>query len=97
MTETEHLLVCLSEECDEIGQRVSKALRFGLSEIQPGQELNNAQRIEEEIADLEGVIEMLRQRGVLSRASDHDDRVATKIGKVIRFMGYARKQGTINP
>ena len=29
MSEVEHLLVCLSEECAEIQKAVSKTLRFG--------------------------------------------------------------------
>lgn len=35
MTKTEYLLVVLSEECSEIQQAVTKALRFGLSDIHP--------------------------------------------------------------
>lgn len=46
------LLTILAEECCEVGQRVSKALRFGLMEIQPGQPLSNAERISEELGDL---------------------------------------------
>jgi len=32
MNRTEHLLVCLAEECAEVGQAVAKALRFGLDD-----------------------------------------------------------------
>ncbi len=46
------LLTILAEECCEVGQRVSKALRFGLMEVQPGQPLSNAERISEELGDL---------------------------------------------
>lgn len=46
------LLTILAEECCEVGQRVSKALRFGLMEVQPGQPLSNADRISEELGDL---------------------------------------------
>lgn len=52
MNRTEYLLCCLAEECTEVGQRVSKALRFGLREVQPMQPLNNAERIREEMRDL---------------------------------------------
>ena len=45
LTRQEYLLICLGEECDEVGQRVTKALRFGLSEVQHGQPLNNGDRI----------------------------------------------------
>ncbi len=66
MNRTEHLLVKLMEECDEVSQRASKALRFGLSEIQPGQRLNNSERIEEEAADLLGILEILQEEGCLN-------------------------------
>jgi hypothetical protein len=59
MTREEHLLVILSEECNEVGQRASKALRFGLDEIQAGQHLTNAERITQEMNDLIGVFQML--------------------------------------
>lgn len=95
MTETEHLLACLAEECDEVGQRVMKALRFGLKEIQPGQDLNNIQRIALEVADLQGVLEMLTKRGILTLAPDHAERVAKKAEKVEHFMKYAREQGAL--
>ena len=38
MTESENLLIILMEECDELSQRVSKALRFTLDEKQIGQD-----------------------------------------------------------
>jgi NTP pyrophosphatase (non-canonical NTP hydrolase) len=53
------LLTILAEECCEVGQRVSKALRFGLMEIQPGQPLSNAERIAEELGDLLATAEEL--------------------------------------
>lgn len=59
------LLVILSEEASEVAQRVCKALRFGLQEIQPGQNLTNAQRIAEEIGDLLAVFDRLHARGLL--------------------------------
>ena len=55
MVRREHLLTCLAEECTEVGQRVTKALRFGLAEVQAGQTLTNRQRIAEEYRDLVAV------------------------------------------
>lgn len=52
MNITEHLLVIAMEETAEVQQRISKAIRFGLSEVQEGQSLNNAQRIMYELTDL---------------------------------------------
>jgi len=66
------LLTNLMEEAFEIltflGPRASKAIRFGLDEIQPGQELTNAQRLTQEIGDLCAVVDRLTKCGALSMA-----------------------------
>jgi NTP pyrophosphatase (non-canonical NTP hydrolase) len=94
MNSTEHLLTCLAEECAEVGQRVSKALRFGLEEIQPGQSFTNAQRIAQEFHDVLAVIEMLEDIGVLDRSGDVHA-IERKKSKVLAYMDYARDCGTL--
>lgn len=42
----EHLLTVLSEECAEVQQAVSKALRFGAKDSRPGTDSTNAQEID---------------------------------------------------
>jgi NTP pyrophosphatase (non-canonical NTP hydrolase) len=96
MNRSEHLLCCLAEECNEVGQRVSKALRFGLAEVQPGQALSNADRIVEEIRDLFAVVEILDEAGVLVMRLD-DEEIAAKKLKVEKFMRYAEEQGALLP
>ena len=88
MNETEYLLMVFAEECAEVAQRASKAARFGLSEVQPGQFDDNRRRIEHELGDLMGVADML---GFKVR----DDDKASKIIKVKYFMEYSRKQGLL--
>jgi hypothetical protein len=97
MNTTEHVLICLAEECAEISEqcakvavRVSKALRFGRDEVQPGQLLTNAQRIAAELADLLALAEMLEASGVISRAD-----VDRKREKVRHFMHYAEQCGAL--
>lgn len=63
------LLEILCEECLEVGQRVQKAQRFGLPEIQPNQEFSNAQRIMHEMADVMAVYGMLVEENVLPPVS----------------------------
>jgi hypothetical protein len=96
MNETEHLLTVLSEECAEVSQRVSKALRFGLAEVQPGQTMTNAERIVEEIVDFHASVQMLIRAGAI-RIDDEEFMAAQrrKVEKVERFMEYARSQGAI--
>lgn len=62
------LLECLAEECAEVIQRATKALRFGLEEVQPGQPLTNSERISQEVGDLLAVLERLQRHGILSVA-----------------------------
>lgn len=95
MNRTEHLLSCLAEECAEVVQRASKALRFGLSEVQPGQEFTNQQRLWHELNDLAGVAELLIRdtgAGGLSR-----DLVNAKKDKVEQFLSYSEQCGTLTP
>ncbi|MEH3046477.1 hypothetical protein [Sphingomonas adhaesiva] len=96
MNRTEHLLVCLAEECDEVGQRVSKALRFGLSEVQPGQPLTNADRILEELRDLFAVASILASEGVIGWCLPEHMEVHAKLAKIERFMAISREQGVLS-
>lgn len=98
MNRTEHLLSCLAEECCEVGQRVSKALRFGLSEVQAGQPLTNADRIVEELGDLWGVALMLADEGVLPPAQlwPTGQQQEAKRAKIERFMSIGREQGVLS-
>jgi len=84
---TEHLLICLVEECNEVACRATKALRFGIDEVQPEQELTNGERIIGELNDLLGVIELLSLPSYGNRLT-----IQAKKKKVLRFMDYARSQ-----
>lgn len=53
------LLVVLMEECAEVAQRASKAVRFGMDEVQPGQPDSNLIRIAREMGDLTGTLHAL--------------------------------------
>jgi len=89
----EHLLTCLAEECVETAQRITKALRFGLHEVQPGQALSNLDRIGLEHGDFLAVKQLLSEQGIEIRANlDH---IAEKKLKVLKFAQYAREQGVL--
>lgn len=97
MTEPEHLLTILGEECCEVAQRVSKTLRFGLDEIQPGQELNNRERLMEELYDLFGTLEELQERGILPDPAsvESNNRRLAKREQIKRFLEYAKRLKTV--
>jgi hypothetical protein len=93
---TEHLLTCLAEECAEVGQRVSKALRFGLDEVQPGQPLRNRDRIQDELNDLFAVAAILAGEGVIGWCLPEQGQVRAKLEKIERFMAISREQGVLD-
>ena len=96
MNKNEHLLTTLAEECNEVAQRATKALRFSLTEIQPGQPYTNAERIMHEYADLEGMMEKLVGYGVLEYPADYEDRIEAKKLKFEKMLEISRRQGTLN-
>lgn len=95
LSETEYLLVQAMSECNEVAHRLSKAIHFGLEEIQPGQDKTNAQRALEEIFDLCATLEMLRERRILVPGPYDDNMkfIEAKKGRVLKFMNYSRSLG----
>ena len=89
MNRSEYLLACLAEECVEVAHRSIKAQRFGMDEVQPGQSLNNRERILHELNDLWAVVEMLDLCKVDRTA------VEAKKKKLLAFMDYSRSIGTL--
>ena len=88
MTREQHLLTILAEECAEVVQRATKAIRFGLTESQPGQPDDNRKRLENELGDLLGMVDML---GLTPSA----ERRAAKPERVEHYMKLSREQGQL--
>lgn len=88
MNETQHLLTILAEECAEAAQRASKAIRFGMADIEKGQDEHNRRRLEREVADVVAMSEML---GLNIRAEDK----AAKVERVKKYMDYSREVGML--
>lgn len=95
MTEQEHLLTIVGEECAEVHQRCSKALRFGMKEVQPEQPLNNEERILQEFNDLVAAMELLFNDSIYNLISPYD--VALKKQKIAKYLGYSLELKTLNP
>jgi hypothetical protein len=80
----------------QLGIRVSKALRFGVAEVQPGQALNNGQRIFAAYSQVMGIGFLLNTAGWLSlEPGTVPPASQAKIAKVEKFLGYARKVGVV--
>jgi hypothetical protein len=96
VTREEHLLVILMEECAEVAHRASKILRFGMDEVQPGQQLSNRQRLFGELIDLMAVADMLAILPVEDSEATVED-MRAKIEKVEHFLLLSQAQGTLDP
>lgn len=92
----QYLLTCLSEECDEVSQRALKAIRFGMSEVQEGQPLNNSGRLLGEVADLLAILELLQDNGSLLDIQ-LGDAIDAKKNKFAQYAEYSRKLGILEP
>lgn len=63
------VLEILIEECAEVQQRATKALRFGPTETQPGQDWDNRFRLGIEIGDLMEIIDRAIRAGLVPQGS----------------------------
>lgn len=97
MTRAEHLLVIAMEECAEVIQRLSKALRFGLDEVQPEQPLDNRERIRYEFSHLCAAMEMVDPSSPSGGHIFPPDGKAMdeKREQVERFLAYSADCGTL--
>lgn len=103
MNRKEYLLVQLASECNEVAHRVTKALHFGLDEVQNGQSLTNEARMREELDDLLAVVEILGDEGILTGPVIDQgvpygvtkDIVDAKRAKIEKYMEIARREGTL--
>ena len=96
MNRLEHLLTIAAEECAELAQGFSKANRFGLFEVEPGQALSNLERIQYEFNDLLATMVMLQYEGDLLELQWIDTRQqVAKQERVERFLEYSKSVGRL--
>lgn len=92
-----HLLWIVGEEGGEVAQRASKAARFGMDEVQPGQNLTNYERIVQEYADETAAMKMLaEEHGQPFPPPNFKAMVEAKIDKVEEFLIYSAECGTLD-
>lgn len=91
------ILLLLMEECNELSQIVSKALRFGMDEKHPEMKGTNVERIQEEFIDVVAIYNLCVKEGFIPRIgpAEMEDRELNKQIKVQRYLGYSSQCGTI--
>jgi len=94
MNKQQMLLTILMEECNETSQRASKAIRFGLEEIQEGQNLTNAERLVYEFNDILACMELLFAEKHIPYHIDPVESGLKKV-KIEKWLKYSKECGTI--
>ena len=68
MNSKEHeVMNILSEECAEVIQAISKCHRFGMDNYKPGKPKTNRQHMAEELGDLQAMIDLCTDYGLVDR------------------------------
>lgn len=102
MNQEQCILNHIQEECAEVAQRASKAMRFGLLETQDGHYSNNLERLEEELVDLLTCVEMLNdyirdnykeQSYIFEDEDKVESMTCSKRKKIELYMQISRKRG----
>jgi NTP pyrophosphatase (non-canonical NTP hydrolase) len=97
MNVAEHLITVLAEECGEVAHDCSKALRFGLDDVNcltPGGPTNR-ERIAKELNQLFASIELCQETGLLPANFLDREIIEAKKAAVARYMDYAREKGAL--
>lgn len=95
----EYLTVVAMEECAEIQQVLSKALRFGFDDYHPDRPSeSNQEEILTEFYQLTAMIEELQKQKVIGHFSQETIDVikAEKIKKVNHYMTYSKEKGLLD-
>ena len=93
MTLQEYLLVCLSEECNELAKASSKAYRFGMNgkrEKGMGMVITNVQQMSIELTHILAVVDMIN-RHCLTSADDYTIHSHDLEAKEIKLSGYIKE------
>jgi len=93
MTREQYLLISLMEECAEVQQRASKALRFGLGDTPPDSTETNAELITKEFGDALALFTMMEEEGLVKEPSR--DHFLRKKLKVKIWSRYSQKRGIL--
>lgn len=89
-----YLLIVLLEEASEVQKAITKAIRFGLMDVKPATQQTNKAMIADELSDMQGVIELLKEECGIEITTSRST-VNDKKRRVRRYMDYSRKVGKL--
>lgn len=89
---TKEVMDILQEECAEVIQAVSKISRFGIDNYKPGKPKTNREHLEEELGDMLAMIDILKEKGVVS----WDNMEVAKQAKIEKLKKWSNIYGTNN-
>lgn len=99
MTSKENLMVVAMEECAEIQQEISKAIRFGVDNHHPNEpHIMNGQRIMREFHQLRAVMDMLVIKGIIPDFPEVEQNqiYRVKVDAIKKWEEYSKSVGAIN-
>lgn len=94
MNQEQHCLLKLSEECNEVGQIVSKIMQFGMDEKHPELDENNRERLFMELNDIHAMIQMLNEKFDLGYIPSQEA-IDRKKEKVEHYLRYSQSLGMV--
>ncbi|MEI5995007.1 hypothetical protein [Candidatus Enterococcus mansonii] len=98
MRKNEYLALVAIEECAEIQQALSKAIRFGFDDHHPSRaDKTNEEEMLTEFYQLSAMIEELQRQGIIEGFTQEKiEKVKqNKIEKVYKYMEYSKENGLL--
>lgn len=94
MTYEQYLLDILKEECAEVIHRACKSTRFSLEDVQIGQDYSNEERLNIEINDLYGILDLLHANHIMN-TNRNEKLITAKINKINKYIDYSMSLGVL--
>ena len=95
MNETQLLLIHLLEELSEAQKEITKALRFGLDDINPETHEKNAEAIVRELSDIQILLDELYSKNILDKEEQTERQKQRKQKKNEKWIEYSRLKGIL--
>ncbi|MTD42363.1 hypothetical protein GIX45_27795 [Erwinia sp. CPCC 100877] len=99
MRKNEYLALVAMEECAEMQQALSKALRFGYDDHHPARaDETNAEQLLTEFYQLTAMMEELQNQGILTgfQPEKINEIKRNKLKKVYHYLTYSRQKGLVD-